>query len=460
MFSWVIFLSIVTQLVGGIRPSQPLSFSLAVMPQGYEVRIHPDQPLQVGDMVSFEIYSSPGAHLDGQQLTLSLLEGSETVLGSANFEVSSGNRYRATLQWIWDTKGLAPGEYTLQFLIKPLDLSWTQLVTLQPAPANFPYHWATAEAACCNIYYITGTSAARDIARLVPLIQTQAQQVEKEMGHIVTGKIDIDLLPRVVGQSGFTANEIYLTYVDDNYTDTNFVTVLHHELVHRVDADMGGDYRPLFLVEGLAVYMTGGHYHPEALAFRSATLMQVGLFIPLSNLVDDFYNWQHEIGYLEAGSLVEYMVDTWGWNAYNEFYRDIHISSGMDDADVIDKALQVHFGISLRTLDDRFQVYLRAFPISPDLENDVLMTVQLFDKIRSFQQERDPSAYFQEVWLPDAAEMRKRGIVGDYLPRYANQQDQVIESMLISAGGDWEKGDYSAGVDELVQIRALLQPTP
>jgi len=395
--------------------------------------------------------------LDGQRITVSLVSEPHMVLAAQDFIFSPGNRFRSTMQWVWDTKGLNPGSYPLQFSIMPAGVVWLQTIDLQPAPANSPYHWALAGTSCCNVHYISDTPAEKDITRLLPKIEAQAEQVETELGHTVSEKIDIDLLPRVLGQGGFTSNDIYLTYVATNYTDTNLLTVLHHELVHRVDADMGGDLKPLFLEEGLAVFMTRGHYRSEPLAIRGATLIKAGLFVPITNLMDNFYDWQHEAGYLEAGSLVEYMVNNWGWKAYDSFYRDIHAVSGADDAAAVDRALRAHFGITLQVLDDRFQVYLGTFPISPDLQNDIVLTVQLFDTIRLFQQERDPSAFFKEVWLPDANEMRKRGIVADYLPRTREPQDLEVEAKLIDAGVDWEKGDYSAGLHELKFINSQLQ---
>ena len=456
--NWMMVFALAAQVVTGFYPAIFTPLLPTTAPAGYEVRIHPDQPLEVGDVVSFEVYSGPGENLQGQQLTVSLAESPATVLGSADFNSSAGNRFRSILQWVWNTKGLNLGQYSLEFTIKPAGVEWLQTIDLQPAPADNPYQWAVAETDCCNVHYITGTQAEKDLAQLLPEIEDQAQQVESELGHIVAQKIDIDLLPRVLGQGGFTADDIYLTYVNSNYTDTNLITVLHHELVHRVDADMGGDYKPLFLVEGLAVYMTGGHYRTEPLAQRCATLLKSGLYIPLTNLIDIFYNWQHEIGYLEAGSLVEYMVNTWGWSAYNSFYRDIHAVSGADDVAAIDHALTAHFGITLRLLDDRFQVYLEGFPINPDLQDDVLLTVQLFDTIRLFQQKRDPAAYFQEVWLPDSNDMRKRGIVADYVPRDGNPQNLTLEMMLNAAGVDWEKGNFSAGLQKLQLIQRQLQP--
>ncbi len=426
----------------------------------FDIRFHPGLPLYAGDLVSVEVYSPPGAKLQNQELSISLAGSTSRLLGSAKFVPVTGNEYLATLQWFWNTDGLSPGSYSLQFSIKPAGTEWQQTVVLGAAPAGAKAHWVTATNSCCNLYVVSGTAAERDLPLLLPEIDAQASQVESELRHQLSKKMDINLLPIVLGQSGFTTDQIYVSYTDLNYTDTNFLLVLHHEMVHFVDADMGGDLRPLMLTEGLAVYMTGGHYRDEPLSRRAAALPELGRYIPLTNLADNFYSWQHEIGYLEAGSLLEYMVRTWGWDAYNKFYRDIHPVSGRGEAQAMDKALQVHFSLTLRQLDDRFLSYLLSIPVIPQLRDDVQLTADLFDTIRLFQQERQPSAYFQQVWLPDAKQMRQREIVADYLPRSIDPMDEEIEISLVAAGNDWLKGDFNSAQTQLYLVDQELKPEP
>ncbi len=428
--------------------------------QSFDVRFHPGPPLYVGDLVSVEVYAPPGQNLQNQELTISLIDPSPKDLGKTKFSPVAGSRFLASLQWFWDTKDLAPGTYTLQFSITPLGTSWQQTVVLEAPPAGPSPHWVTAETACCNIYLISGSPAERDLSILLPEIENQARQVEQELHHTLSKKIEINLLPIVLGQSGFTTDEIYVSYTDLNYTDTDFLLVLHHEMVHFVDAEMGGDLRPTLLVEGLAVYMTGGHYRDEPLSRRAAALLELGRYIPLTNLGDNFYSWQHEIGYLEAGSLLEYMVQTWGWDAYNSFYRDIHPVKGGSEAQAIDVALQAHFGLTLRQLDDRFFSYLQSIPIIPQLRDDVQLTIDLFDTIRLFQQERQPSAFFQQVWLPDGKQMRQQGITADYLPRSGAPQDEEIEISLVAAGDGWRKGDFSGAEKQLFMVGQQLRSNP
>ena len=53
----------------------------------------------------------------------------------------------------------------------------------------------------------------------------------------------------------------------------DLAVIFHHELVHYLDVRSGGDLKPSMLVEGLAVYLSGGHYKPEPLMPRLAALL-------------------------------------------------------------------------------------------------------------------------------------------------------------------------------------------
>ncbi len=134
------------------------------------------------------------------------------------------------------------------------------------------------------------------------------------------------LLPRLLGHGGFASREIAVSYLDRNYMAGDEATILHHEIIHILDSRLGGDLRPSALVEGLAVYLSGGHFKPEPILPRAAALLPaepgcvawsagstplppsapaegcgIDGYIPLRRLIDNFYFEQHEIGYLEAG---------------------------------------------------------------------------------------------------------------------------------------------------------------
>ena len=197
-------------------------------------------------------------------------------------------------------------------------------------PAQAAAHWTETQTQCCTVFYITDTASERDLPSLTTMIDEQAQDVIDKMGADFTQPITITVFPRLLGHGGFTTSEISVSYLDRNYASNSWELVVHHEMIHAIDGQIGGDFRPSIFVEGLAVYMTGGHYKPEPLMPRAAALLPgyLNLYIPLKTLADDFYASQHEIGYLEGSSLIEYMVETYGLDGFLSFYRDIHSHQG------------------------------------------------------------------------------------------------------------------------------------
>jgi hypothetical protein len=172
----------------------------------------------------------------------------------------------------------------------------------------------------------------------------------------------------------------------------------------------------------LAVYLSGGHFKPEPLVARAAALLTLGSYIPLTSVANDFYNQQHDISYLEAATLITYMVDMYGWEAFNTFYRDISVPArGQTDSDVIDAALQAHFKFSFATLETAYLAYLRKQPFSQEQRADLQVTVEFFDTVRRYQAAFDPSAYFLYAWLPDGSVMRQRAIVAERLAEPAGR---------------------------------------
>jgi hypothetical protein len=158
--------------------------------------------------------------------------------------------------------------------------------------------------------------------------------------------------------------------------------------------------------------------------------------------VNDFYNSQHEIGYLQAGALVQFMVEEWGWGAFDTFYRTIPRPENGNEAGAVDQALRANFGITLGQLEARFLAELHRQTLNPDLKDDVRLTVTLYDAVRRYQQDLDPSAYFLTAWLLDGPEMRSRGIVADYLRHPNSKENQALEALLAAAGSALKAGQY------------------
>lgn len=431
--------------------------------ESFKVRLHPDGPLYSGDQVSAEVIAPADLDIKDLKVSVSL---SGVQLGQAAFaKYGIGERAQATLYWMWDTAGLAPGEYPLVYTLLPGGMTFTETVTLLPSglvpPPEPEAHWVTTTSDCCTLHYITGTAAQRDLDELEKMIDEQAQDVSRLLEAEFEKSISIVLLPRVLGHGGFTSNEISVSYLDRNYAGSSPQIVLHHELVHALDSSLGGDLRPTFLLEGLAVYLSGGHFKSEPLMPRAAALLDLDWYLPLRPLADDFYPSQHEIGYLEAGALVEFMVETWGWQAFSNFYRDIHPGpEGASQSQAISAALRQHFELSFDDLEERFLQALRAEQVTEDSRQDVRQTVRLYDAVRKYQQTLDPSAYFMTAWLPDGEQMRQRGIVADYLRHPASMDNLVVETMLVSADAYLREGNYSrAGnyLDAIDLTLALIQ---
>jgi len=460
------FLLITCLLAACVAPVTP--------PEKFSVITHPDGPLYVGDQVSFEVLTFAGFKSEGHEVQVSLDEGE---LGRAGFgPYGVGGRTEATLWWAWDTRDLQPGPETLTFTLLPDGPTWQETVTLHPQsgvpPPEPEAHWANMTSDCCILNYITDTAAGRDIASLAQAADEQAADLaaRKVVAHLATmdgslsEKIPVVFVPRVLGNGGFASNAIYVSYLDEDYLGNATEQVLHHEFVHWFDALAGGDLRPTIFQEGLAVYLSGGHFKPEPLIPRAAALLESGWYIPLRTLADDFYPQQHEIGYLEAAALVGYMVESYGWEAFDAFYRDIHatpecgcaLGNHGNDSQAIDAALQAHFGITFTELEGRYLEFLRGQTAPADVRDDLRSSVEFYDTVRRYQQALDPSAYFMTAWLPDYQVMSQRGIVADFLRHPSGVDNRLLEAMLVNADHALRAGEYDQAERVIKGVNVLL----
>jgi hypothetical protein len=307
------------------------------------------------------------------------------------------------------------------------------------------------------------------------------------MGYELQQPLSFTFFPRVLGHGGFAQEDISVAYLDRNYAGSNPEIVLRHEIVHALDARIGADLRPTILSEGLAVFLSGGHFKQEQLFERAAALLEaqpgcvqadvwtgdsgqeacaLDWYLPLHQVLDDFYFEQHEIGYLQAGALVEFMVETWGWEAFSSFYRDIHpIEEAPYDSRLeggshglaIDTALREHFDISIGELEGMYIEAMQAVRLTSEHVLDVRSSVAYYDTVRRYQNLLDPSAFFLTAWLPDNAQMRARGIVADYLRHPVGAENLALELMLVEADDNLLADDYQPAQEIMSGVNAVLE---
>jgi hypothetical protein len=385
----------------------------------------------------------------------------DKVLGEEDINpFGMGGRHEAAFYWIWDTQGLAAGTYTLTFTLLPGESRWDEKFTLLPAadvpPPEPNARWESVDTTCCVVHYISGTEAEKDLEMLKTMVDTQAVDVEARFGAKINGKIPLTFMPRVLGQGGFTSDGIYVSYLHRNYAGNATAQVVHHEMVHWLDSQQKGDLRLNILQEGLAVYMSGGHFKKEPILPRAAALIDMGWYIPLDRLADSFYISQHEIGYIEAAALISYLISTYGRDGFNSFYLDIHPASDGSQTKALDAALQTHFQITLAQLEKSFIAFLRQQTVDDITRTDLSLTVAFYDAVRRYQRELIPSAYFLNAWLPNIPEMRQRGIVADLLRSPKSAINQQIETMLVSADASLRAGNYSAADADIRAVNVML----
>jgi hypothetical protein len=159
---------------------------------------------------------------------------------------------------------------------------------------------------------------------------------------------------------------------------------------------------------------------------------------------------------MEAAALIAYMVNTWGWQPFANFYRNIKPLANTGQAAAIDAALTIFYGMSFKQMEEHFLDYLAQFPVNPDLRQDVRLTIAYFDAVRRYQRVLDSSTYFREAWLPDGQEMRKRGITADLLRHPNAAQNQALELLLVNARLDLNAGRYDQAEQGIRAVNAVL----
>lgn len=441
-----------------------------------DLRIHPDgDAFYSGDLISFQIYAHHGhewissAPPDVDVEIWLGRPGQDELIADGRALFYGGRDGEARLDWVWDTTGIE-GKQTLSVLLDPDDEIRvgdedpgnnliTRTVDLRSS-SELPAVWAEARwvqraSACCVFHYISGGAAERDIGELMALADEAISYAGAQLGEETdVNSLDVYLIDRVLGHGGFAGDGVIVSYLDRFYAGGAWAQVFRHEGTHAIDRRFA-EIRPALLAEGLAVFVAGGHFRKEPITERAAAVLALDRYIPLSDLADDFYRSQHEIGYLEAAGFVSFLIDRFGWVAFKAFYSDIQ-SDEDGQAATIDVALQDRFGLTLSQAEDDWLDTLRARSVSAAEKTDLSLTVAFYETVRRYQRLWDPSAYFLEPWWPVPEEAERRGIIADLMRHPTRPVNVTLETMFVAADRAIDDEAYAQAEVLLDAINAVL----
>ena len=270
------------------------------------------------------------------------------------------------------------------------------------------------------------------------------------------GQMSIYLVPRVFCQGGAAYGDKVqlISYLDRNYAGVEPWTYLTHEGTHALAQDLSqahnnGGGPSLLLSEGLAVWASGGHYRLEPIDARAAVTAVSDDFVPLANLrAGPFYDFQHEIAYMEAASFVKYLVGQYGLDTLKEFYSQATGDEARDDA-----LAGLLYDKSLAELEADWLDYLDSLHPTPEQALIWQLEVHSFDLMRRYESELDPDARTlpsdpPTEWLSDTLAI--------FLERSKRPVNVALETALIAAQNRLHSGDTGGAADLLDAVKAAL----
>lgn len=434
-------------------PAHTVATDLAL--DAADIVLYPVPIVYAGDKVTFQLLPHVPETLNVNDVNAAIFVDGQQVAGGPLDRRNWNGQAEGVYEWAWDTTGLA-GEHTIEIALDPSDaiqtgdedatnnrvtMTTTVEVASGQAALDVAATWQTTETNCCIVHVVSDTAAARDLATLLPQLEAAVNQAADRLTVQPSHKIDVYLIDRIVGQGGFAGADMVVSYADRQYAGGGIYELLVHEAAHILDQQFA-PRRISFLAEGLAVWVSGGHYKPEDLTQRSAALVAMGRNVPLAQLIDDFYPVQHEIGYLEAAGFVTFLIDRAGWSTFKEFYSDVSADDGPTLSAAVDANLQRYYGITLAQAESDWLAGLKSNPPPPAAIEDLRTTIRYYDVARRYQALYDPTAHYLSAWLPHPTEVRQFGNPADLTRRPKTEMNVTLEVMLIAADTAMRGSDY------------------
>jgi hypothetical protein len=272
--------------------------------------------------------------------------------------------------------------------------------------------------------------------------------------------MDIYLVPRVFWQGGATyGNKVQLiSYLDRNYTGIETWTYFTHEGTHALAQDIlqpkeNGGGPDGVLVEGLAVWASGGHYRLEPIDDWAAVIAGSDSYLPLPELrAGPFYEFQHETSYIEAASFTGYLIDRYGLDKHKELYGRA-TGNAVEDQSL----LRDLFGKSYDELDADWLAYLGSLQPTREEAETWRLKVRSFDLMRRYETELDPDARIlpnttPPEWMTDTHEA--------FVHRLNAPLNVVLETALIAAQERLYSGNPEGAEALLDDVEAALDAEP
>jgi hypothetical protein len=336
-----------------------------------------------------------------------------------------------------------------------LGTAWQALVatpTPEPPPGDFT--WAVSETQHFTFTYVAGTEAERDLAQIAAMARAGLAYITPTLGVDLDGKLTMYLTPRVFWQGGaaYGNKTNLISYLDRNYTAIETWTYFTHEGAHVLAQDLvepkeeGGPDG--VLVEGLAVWATGGHYRRGPIDDLAAIIADSDAYIPLSTLrAGPFYDFQHETSYMEAGSFVRFLVGRYGLDRFKQLYGQ---ATGKAEQD--EPLVEGLYGKSYAELEAEWLEYLDSLSPTPEQAEAWSFNVRYFDLMRRYQTELEPNARI----LPDVPTGWTSNTVAIFTRRMVEPVNVVFETALIAAQDRADQGDVAGANVLLDDVEAGL----
>jgi hypothetical protein len=329
-------------------------------------------------------------------------------------------------------------------------------VTPAPAPPPADFTWGISETSHFRFYYVPGTAAERDLALIGGLAEASLDYITPLLDVEFEGQMDIYLVPRVFWQGGAAYGDKVqlISYLDRNYTAIETWSYFTHEGTHALAQDFlqpkaEGEGGPDgVLVEGLAVWASGGHYRREPIDAWAAVVATSDQYLPLAELrAGPFYDFQHETSYLEAASFVKFLIEQYGLPKFKELYGQANSDPTHDEA-----LVQLLYGQDYATLEVDWLAYLEELSPTEEQVETWNLKVRSFDLMRRYETELDPDARL----LPNTPTEWTSDTLQIFLQRADAPTNVVLETALIAAQERTYGGDPDGAWALLDDVEAAL----